>query len=96
MLIAAALGVGITRSITGPLARLVEGSKRLARGEFDYKVPVHGSDELSHLGQVFNDTGRQLQDLYASLQNSEDRLRRVINTIPAYVWSTLPMVLSIL
>jgi PAS domain S-box-containing protein len=90
VLIAAAVGLGITRSIVGPLARLVEGSKRLARGQFDYKVPVHGNDELSHLGQVFNDTGRQLQDLYDSLQNSEDRLRRVINTIPAYVWSTLP------
>ena len=90
LLIATALGVGITRSITGPLARLVEGSKRLARGEFDYKVPVSGNDELSRLGQVFNDTGRQLQDLYASLQSSEDRLRRVINAIPAYVWSTRP------
>jgi PAS domain S-box-containing protein len=90
LLIAAALGVAITRSITGPLARLVEASRRLARGEFEYQVPVQGKDELSHLGQVFNDTGRQLRDLYASLQNSEDRLRRVINTIPAYVWSTLP------
>jgi PAS domain S-box-containing protein len=90
LLIAAALGVGITRSITGPLARLVEGSRRLARGEFNYKVPVYGNDELAHLGQVFNDTGRQLQELYASLQSSEDRLRQVINTIPAYVWSSLP------
>jgi PAS domain S-box-containing protein len=90
LLIAAALGVAITRSITGPLARLVEASRRLARGEFEYQVPVQGKDELSHLGQVFNDTGRQLQDLYASLQSSEDRLRRVINTIPAYVWSSLP------
>jgi len=90
LLIAAVLGVEITRSITGPLARLVEGSKRLARGEFNYKVPVHGNDELAHLGQVFNDTGRQLQGLYESLQSSEDRLRRVINAIPAYVWSTLP------
>jgi PAS domain S-box-containing protein len=90
LLIAAVLGVEITRSITGPLARLVEGSKRLARGEFEYKVPVHGNDELAHLGRVFNDTGGQLQDLYASLQSSEDRLRRVINAIPAYVWSSLP------
>jgi len=90
LLIAGTLGVAITRSITQPLARLVHGSRMLARGEFNYEVSVHGEDELSHLGQVFNDTARQLQDLYASLQNSEDRLRRVINTIPAYVWSTLP------
>ena len=90
LLIAGTLGLAITRSITQPLARLVEGSRMLARGEFKYEVPVRGEDELSHLGQVFNDTARQLQELYASLQNSEDRLRRVIDTIPAYVWSTLP------
>jgi PAS domain S-box-containing protein len=90
LLIAGTLGLAITRSITQPLARLVEASRMLARGEFKYEVSVRGEDELSHLGQVFNDTARQLQDLYASLQNSEDRLRRVINTIPAYVWSTLP------
>ncbi len=90
LLIAGTLGLAITRSITQPLARLVEGSRMLARGEFKYEVPVRGEDELSHLAQVFNDTARQLQDLYASLQSSEDRLRRVINTIPAHVWSTLP------
>ncbi len=90
LLIAGTLGLAITRSITQPLARLVEGSRMLARGEFKYEVSVRGEDELSHLAQVFNDTARQLQDLYASLQNSEDRLRRVINTIPAHVWSTLP------
>jgi PAS domain S-box-containing protein len=39
---------------------------------------------------VFNDTARRLRDLYASLQSSEDRLRLVIDTIPAHVWSALP------
>jgi PAS domain S-box-containing protein len=90
LLIAATLGVAITRSITQPLARLVEGSKAMARGEFQHQVSVTGKDELAHLGQVFNDTARRLQDLYASLQQSEDRLRLVIDTIPAHVWSTRP------
>src|ERR1700676_1533438 len=90
LLIAATLGLAISRSITQPLARLVEGSKALARGEFQHQVSVSGSDELAHLGQVFNDTARRLQDLYATLQQSEDRLRLVIDTMPAYVWSTLP------
>jgi signal transduction histidine kinase/HAMP domain-containing protein len=71
LLIAATLGLAITRSITQPLARLVEGSKALARGEFQHQVSVTGKDELSHLGQVFNDTARRLRDLYATLQQSE-------------------------
>jgi len=90
LLIAATLGLVITRSITQPLARLVEGSKALARGEFQHQVPVTGKDELAHVGHVFNDTARRLRDLYATLQDSEDRLRRVIDTIPAHAWSTLP------
>src|SRR6266851_1011823 len=89
-LIAATLGVVITHSITQPLARLVEGSKALARGEFQHQVSLNGKDELAHLGQVFNDTARRLRDLYATLQRSEDRLRLVIDTIPAHAWSARP------
>src|ERR1700691_4686482 len=90
LLIAGTLGLVITRSITRPLEQLVEGSKTLARGEFKHRVPIQGEDELAQLGGVFNDTAQRLQDLYESLQSSEDRLRRVINTIPAHVWSSLP------
>ncbi|HWZ24517.1 MAG TPA: PAS domain-containing protein [Verrucomicrobiae bacterium] len=71
LLIAATLGLAITRSITQPLARLVQGSRALARGEFQHQVSVSGKDELAHLGQVFNDTASRLQDLYANLQQSE-------------------------
>jgi PAS domain S-box-containing protein len=90
LLIAATLGLAITRSITQPLARLVEGSKALARGEFQHEVSVTGKDELADLGRVFNDTASRLQGLYATLQQSEDRLRLVIDTIPAHVWSARP------
>jgi PAS domain S-box-containing protein len=90
LLIAATLGLAITRSITQPLAHLVQGSKALARGEFQHQVSVTGKDELAHLGQVFNDTARRLRDLYATLQHSEDRLRLVIDTIPAHAWSARP------
>jgi PAS domain S-box-containing protein len=90
LLIAGALGLAITRSITHPLERLVHGSEALARGEFQHRVKIDGDDELAHLGQVFNDTAERLRDLYATLQRSEDRLRLVIDTIPAHVWSALP------
>ncbi len=90
LLIAAFLGLLIRRSITKPLGRLVEGSEVLARGEFQHQVAISGGDELAHLGRVFNDTARRLRDLYANLQSSEDRLRMVIDTIPAHVWSAQP------
>jgi len=62
----------------------------LARGEFQHQVLVGGKMNSLHLGQVFNDTARRLRDLYSTLQSSEDRLRLVIDTIPAYAWSARP------
>jgi transcriptional regulator with PAS, ATPase and Fis domain/CHASE3 domain sensor protein len=74
LLIAAGLGVAITRSITEPLGRLVEGSKALARGELQHQVSVIGQDELAQLGQVFNATAGRLQNLYENLRKSEANL----------------------
>jgi len=74
LLMAAGLGVAITRSITEPLGRLVEGSRALARGEFRHQVPVIGQDELAQLGQVFNATARRLENLYETLRKSEANL----------------------
>jgi transcriptional regulator with GAF, ATPase, and Fis domain len=74
LLIAAGLGVAITRSITEPLGRLVEGSKALARGEFQHQVSVIGQDELAQLGQVFNATAGRLRNLYEEIKTLKDQL----------------------
>jgi PAS domain S-box-containing protein len=90
LLIAAAMGFAITRSITQPLEQLVAGSKALARGELEHQVSIRGDDELARLGHDFNDAAVRLRDLYATQQTREDFLRQVINTIPGMVWSGLP------
>jgi PAS domain S-box-containing protein len=74
LLIASLLGLMITRSITTPLAKLMEGSSALSRGEFDRLVSISGGDELARLGRVFNDTAGKLQSLYETLQESKAKL----------------------
>jgi transcriptional regulator with PAS, ATPase and Fis domain/HAMP domain-containing protein len=74
LLIAAFLGLAITRSITEPLGLLMEGSKAIARGEFQHQVSVKGQDEFAELGQVFKDTAGRLRSLYGTLQKSEANL----------------------
>jgi len=93
LLIAAGLGVAITRSITEPLGRLMEGFKALARGDFQHQVCVIGEGELAHLGRVFNETTGKLRDLHETLRNREEvlrqseyRLRTTIDTIPVMAW----------
>lgn len=92
LLIAAFLGMTITRSITDPLNRLMEGSRALARGEFQHQVSIAGEDELAHLGLVFNDTSRRLGELYDALrvreeklQQDERELRQITDAIPQLI-----------
>lgn len=67
LLVAAFLGLAITRSITQPLKRLMEGSTALAKGDFNRRVPTIGKDEFARLGNVFNDMIVRLQELYREL-----------------------------
>ncbi len=71
LLIAVFLGLAIIRSITQPLGQLMEGTKALARGDFEHRVAIRGKDELAQLGQVFDDTAGRLRDLYEALQSRE-------------------------
>ncbi len=71
LLFAAFLGLAITRSITLPLGRLMEGSKALAGGDFSHRVQATGKDEIALLGNVFNEMVVRLQDLYRELQHRD-------------------------
>jgi PAS domain S-box-containing protein len=89
LLFASFLGLAITRSITRPLGRLVEGSTAVARGDFSHQVPVAGNDEIARLGSVFNDMIVKLRTdieererAQEALSASERKLEFIINTIP--------------
>jgi PAS domain S-box-containing protein len=71
VMFASLLGLTVTRSIAQPLARLMEASKALGRGEFHHNVPIIGKDEFAHLAGVFNETAGTLRDLYAALSTRE-------------------------
>ncbi len=92
LLFAAFLGVAITNSINEPLNRLVEGSRALARREFQHQVAIKGEDELAQVGVVFNETARQLEELYDTLSRREEKLRqderelrRITDAIPQLI-----------
>lgn len=78
LVLASLLGLAVTRSITRPLKSLASGARALAQGQFGSKLAVTGSDELSQLAQVFNQTAGELEDVYGKLQLSEARFRSLI------------------
>lgn len=88
-LIAGILGIALTRSITEPLGKLMQGSQALARGDFGHRVSVQGGDELAHLARVFNDTAGRLRELYETLRTSEAYLAEAqrLSATGSFGWS---------
>jgi diguanylate cyclase (GGDEF)-like protein len=62
------------RGVTGPVRRLTEATRRLARGERDVRVPSGGARELDALGTAFNDMARQLDTARLALEGHQQRL----------------------
>jgi signal transduction histidine kinase len=89
LLFAAFLGSAITRSITQPLGRLMEGSTAWARGDFSHRVPAAGKDEIARLGSVFNDMIVRVQELYRELQRRETYLAEAqkLSHTGSFSWS---------
>lgn len=48
------LGTFISLRVTKPVKKLVEGTRRISKGDLDYRVKTGGSDEMSELADSFN------------------------------------------
>lgn len=61
-----------------PVKRLKQGIDKMGQGDFSVRVPVTSNDELGDLAGGFNHMVKQLQELYATL---EERIQTKTNTL---------------
>ena len=47
-------GISLSRTITGAVHELYRGTQRIKEGDFSYRIPVKGNDQLAELGASFN------------------------------------------
>ncbi|MDR2300978.1 MAG: HAMP domain-containing protein [Deltaproteobacteria bacterium] len=72
------IGSHLAGSLAGPVTELVEGTKKVAKGDLDYVLtPVHKSGEMAQLVQAFNQMTSELRESYTEI----DRRRRFVETV---------------
>jgi signal transduction histidine kinase len=64
----------ISRSISGPLARITQASKQMAQGNYDVYIPIRGQDEVGRLSEAFN---QMAQEVSSSQRTMKDLLANV-------------------
>lgn len=67
--------------VVGPLRELTTTARRLGEGDLDARVSSSGEDELSQLGERFNQMAEELQASYRELEaRVEDKTRALSNS----------------
>ena len=61
-LLSVGLSYVLARSITRPLARMVEASKRMVGGDFKQRIPPGSNDELSDLARALNQMAASIEE----------------------------------
>ncbi len=66
------IGVNLTRTITGAVDNLYEGTQRVMRGDLAHRIDVTGDDQLAELSRSFN---RMTENLGRLIEGEKERQR---------------------
>jgi sigma-B regulation protein RsbU (phosphoserine phosphatase) len=70
-LIALIIGVSLTRTVTGAVHSLYEGTQRVKQGDFSHRITVSGRDQLADLSKSFNSMTENLEKLLIVAKEKE-------------------------
>lgn len=70
-LVALIIGVSLTRTITKAVHEIYAGTGRVMEGDFAYRIPITGSDQIAQLGDSFNRMTEHLEQLLQVAKENE-------------------------
>jgi phosphoserine phosphatase RsbU/P len=71
-IIALIISYRLTRTVTGAVARLYEGTQLVNRGDFSHRIPVKSNDQVATLANSFNSMTASLEKL---IEEQKDKQR---------------------
>lgn len=72
------VAVWVSRSITQPIEEMRVYALKIANGDYSGRVKVHGRDELSQLGETFNQLSERIEEAQDTMEAERNRLDSVL------------------
>lgn len=80
-ILAAILSLLVSRRISRPIEEIRKGAECFARGEFECRLPVSGSEELGGLSETMNQMAIELQERIQSMREQRNELEAVLSSM---------------
>jgi len=74
------------KSITGPVAQLLQATRKIKSGKLQYRIEEKLNDEFGYLAASFNEMAEALAHGQQTLQENEARFRLLMDSIDALVY----------
>jgi len=70
----------LARKLTRPIVQLINGTKRIGKGDLEYKLNIHTKDEIGNLAAHFNEMTEKLKQTTTSITtlNNEISARKML------------------
>ena len=81
----ATIGLYIMFRVNRPLSRLRNGTKKIAQGDFTYKLPVETSDEIGECSKAFNIMRDQIRRRTQELVKSRWEYKNLFEQVPCFI-----------
>jgi len=94
LLLACLISIALFTSISGPLRRLTQGTRELARGRFEHRLEVSGPAELADLAGDFNHMAARLSELEDLKRDFVSHVSHELKTPLAAIQETIEVFLE--
>jgi two-component system phosphate regulon sensor histidine kinase PhoR len=75
------LSLQVSRTITEPLQKLTQASRKMAQGQLDQRIKVTSKDEVKELAEAFNLMATRLAEMITALTSEKDKMGAILSTM---------------
>lgn len=77
--VAFALGYALSKTVTVPLAGIMQKAESIAAGDFGQALEIKSEDEIGKLAGAFNHMAKSLKDTLAEISNEKSKIETILN-----------------
>jgi histidine kinase len=75
----------LLRFVNRPIRKLIEGTRHIGRGEYDYAVDLKRNDDIGHLADAINQMGQKIGEKQDELNKQKGEYQKLFELAPCYI-----------